>query len=423
MVILVYMHKSGESLLREAEVIFNHDPVRTFERMELPVKGYLKLAQIRGERNPVTNELKDSILAEGLLYEPISARLSPELLREYVEFTNELWGADVAVEDLDHFRQDDGTYYLIIAGNSRHQAFDELIDEGRLPQNQILPTKMADVSSVWDIISLQRADNIHSAPPKERNAMATVEAYEWGRKQGSWDSVSEFVNTSNIDGKKISTKVMHEMRHFANLPGAIRTFILGGAIPYSVGIEMGKGASEIRRYYAVEAGYSSYDLVKMTPEDKEKIDSLTTLALNVDCVRMAQIKEAGGKFTVAAGKALVQGTVERYKVRADDASVKSGFMDELFEFADPLSAMIVDREKELKKQAKSLIATNQGDTEAFIRLHVGQGQLSNHYVAELAAALEHRAAEAQRVLKVADAARHNRDMGRTSIVAAATMAS
>ena len=161
----------------------------------------------------------------------------------------------------------------------------------------------------------------------------------------------------------------------------------------------------------------------MTPEDKEKIDSLTTLALNVDCVRMAQIKEAGGKFTVAAGKALVQGTVERYKVRADDASVKSGFMDELFEFADPLSAMIVDREKELKEHAKSLIATNQGDTEAFIRLHVGQGQLSDHYVAELAAALEHRVTEAQRVLKVADAARHNRDMGRTSIVAAATMAS
>ena len=110
-------------------------------------------------------------------------------------------------------------------------------------------------------------------------------------------------------------------------------------------------------------------------------------------------------------------------MRADDASVKSGFMDELFEFADPLSAMIVDRKKELEKHAKSLIATNQGDTEAFIRLHVGQGQLSDDYVAELAAALEHRVAEAQRVLKAADAARRNRDMGRTSIVTAATMAS
>ena len=110
-------------------------------------------------------------------------------------------------------------------------------------------------------------------------------------------------------------------------------------------------------------------------------------------------------------------------MRADDASVKSGFVDELFELADPLSAMIVDREKELKEHAKSLIATNQGDTEAFIRLHIGQGQLSDDYVAELAATLEHRVTEAQRVLKIADAARRNRDMGGTSIVAAVRLAS
>ena len=48
---------------------------------------------------------------------------------------------------------------------------------------------------------------------------------------------------------------------------------------------------------------------------------------------------------------------------------------------------------------------------------------SNDYVAKLAAALKHRAAEAQRVLKVADAARRNRDMGGTSIVAAVRLAS
>ncbi len=92
--ILCYMH-TREQIGPSARVELvdsghNYDPVNRFEIIELPVGDYVKLAQIRGERNPVTSELKASIMAEGLLYEPISAHVSEELLTQYIAFVNKL---------------------------------------------------------------------------------------------------------------------------------------------------------------------------------------------------------------------------------------------------------------------------------------------------------------------------------------------
>lgn len=374
------------------------DPIRSFERIELPVGSYVKLAQIRGERNPVTNELKASIMAQGLLYEPISAAMSEELFTEYIEFVNKLWGSESSVQDFTEFRQGDGTYYMIVAGHSRHQAFEELMAEGRLLDSQTLPTKTVVVKSVWDIIALQRADNIHSAPPKERNAMATIEAYEWGLKKEHWTSIAQFVRHKKEQGERISTNSMREMKSFSKLPGLIRTFVLSGNVPYSVGIEMGKGVDSIRRYYALEAGYSSYDDEDMTPEHKRQIDGLVATRLNIDCVRMARIAE-GGKFTVAAGKSLVRSTVENYRERADalDTTAPSRAVNEqLFQLEDPLDMMFEEHRRELDDQLDALIRGGRYSKVGFLKNQLA-GDVSLKKIDELAGSMIQQGLEAKQL--------------------------
>jgi len=391
------MHKTREVLppKREVDVVCgDHDPVRKFERVELPVRSYLKLAQIRGERNPVTGELKESIMSQGLLYEPISARVSEGLFREYLNFTGKLWGSKIDLEDLASYRQDDGSYFLIIAGHSRHQAFDELIDEGRLTEDQILPTKVAEVKTVWDIIALQRADNIHSAPPKERNAMATIEAYEWGIQSGDWSDMKGFIG---YGGEKISEHSLREMQSFARLPGFVRSHVLEGIIPYSVGVEMGKGVKEIRRYYALEAGYSGYYDEQMSDGDREKVDELVTIALDIDCAAMLRQVEAKGKLVIMAAKNFVRSTAESFKEKADslvDRVSDSGLLEEsLFELSDPLTPMLLAQRRELTVRLRELTNANRGAAVDFIGAHIDSGLLSPSDVAQLINSIERRGDE------------------------------
>ena len=394
------------------EAVHDHDPIRRFEMVELPVGDYVKLAQIRGERNPVTSELRESIMASGLLYPPISAHVSEELMREYIDFVNNLWGSKTSVEDIAERRQEDGMYYLIVAGHSRHQAFEELVDEGRLPADQMLPTKVTKIASVWDIIELQRADNIHSAPPKERNAMATIEAYEWGRQKGEWKNMTEFVVRSKENSKAVSASVLKEMKHFTKLPGEIRTFVLGGSIPYSVGIEMGRSVDEVRRYYALEAGYSSYDIEIMTPEHRGEVDSFVSLALNVDCIRIVEAKTSS-TFTIMAAKALVKATAQTYRQRADRIDIKVGAVEEpLFALEDSSGHLLEERRRAVARDMRRLVRTHDGTAEAFVKQHLG-GNLGPEEVGALARLLERQAAEAGKIRDLAQA--RQRDMGGTGL--------
>lgn len=425
--ILCYMH-TREQIGPSARVELvdsghNYDPVNRFEIIELPVSDYVKLAQIRGERNPVTGELKASIMAEGLLYEPISACVSEELLTQYITFVNKLWGSNSSIDDFAANRQENGSYYLIVAGHSRHQAFEELIQEKKLPEGQTLPTRMAKVSTVWDIIQLQRADNIHSAPPKERNAMATIEAYEWGLQQGDWKNMSEFATWNKKSGKEVSTTALREMQYFAKLPGSIRVFILGKNIPYSVGVEMGRAVDHIRRYFALEAGYEAYDVSVMAPEHKVKIDQLVAVTLNRDCIRIA---DARGKATIAAAKALVRSTAERHKNLADELASGDGASAQdvkLFELEDPLDPMLEAMRKAVRAELGAHVNANNGKVVRFVKHHLGGGSVSPAEVAGLAADIEAQAAAAGELRKAVEERRRAIDGGMGSLsLAAAEMA-
>lgn len=284
------------------------------EQDQVPLGKIVRLPQIRGDRNKVTIALKDSILQEGLLYPPIVASVSPALLEEYIGFTNRTWGGDANFDDFADRLRLDGNYYLMVAGHTRCAAVEELINEGTLPANIEMPVKVVKMGSVMDIVSVQRADNLHSAPPKEREAMAIVELYVWGLENGSWSNKKEFLNSQSSQNINITRGTLRDALHYANLPSRIRNFILGGAIKYSVGVEMGAGVPVMLDFFAYKMGFSGFDDSAINEESKRQIELATEVCLDRLCIEIVSGNRSTGKNrSILESRVLIRNELERMK--------------------------------------------------------------------------------------------------------------
>lgn len=249
-----------------------------YERVELYSDEFVKLTQVRKERNPVTDELKADILSQGLINSVDVARVTREMLEEYLGFVESTWGQAASIGEFDSQRQDDGNYFLLIAGHSRHQAIEELEEEHR--DTGLFPTlpleaKVHTVAGVWDIIRIQLGENIHSTPPKERRAIALVEAYEYGKSIGLWKDEESFLLSPESGDATLNA--LQEALGFSRLPVDIRNMALDKTIPYTAGVEMGKSVDSIRGYLTAKHPEDT------SPEDIETMVNieLTILAANI----------------------------------------------------------------------------------------------------------------------------------------------
>lgn len=224
-----------------------------YERAELYSHEFVKLFQVRKERNTVADELKSDIFSQGLLNPVDVARASREMLIEYLHFVETTWGQAASIEEFDSQRQDDGCYFLLIAGHSRHQAIEELeqehIETGMFPVMPI-EAKIHRVENVWDIIRIQVGENIHSTPPKERRAIALVEAYEYGKHIGLWKDEEAFL--ASPESGDATMNALQEAIGFSRLPVDLRNMALDKTIPYAAGVEMGKSVDSLRNYLRVK---------------------------------------------------------------------------------------------------------------------------------------------------------------------------
>jgi hypothetical protein len=245
-----------------------------FDRVELFASEYVKMSQVRGEKNSASEELKDSIEGKYLLNSIDVAHLDELTLAEYIAFVNEIWGSNTTIEEFEDKRRPDGTYYLVIAGHSRHQAIIELEEEGRTP---IIPleAKVHHVSSPEQIIEIQLAENIHSQPPRERRAIAIVETYEWGVRSGKWKTQKEFLKHNH----NLGPSVLSDALAFSNIPPHIRNFVLHGNVAYNTGIELGKTAAVLRQYQLFKMKKKSE--AQLGRLQKEKFDILIDRKLTV----------------------------------------------------------------------------------------------------------------------------------------------
>lgn len=242
-----------------------------YEKVELYSDEFVKMAQVRKERNAVRADLKESIRRH--LINPLDvACLDSQTLGDYIDFVNTVWGTQTSIEEFDTHMQPDGTYFLIVAGHSRHVAICELEADGTIPRYRI-EAKVHQVTSPEEIIQIQLDENLHTQPSKERQAMAVVETYEWGRSTGRWSNQREFLEQNNYVGKTMLSDALR----FSTLPRDIRDHVTSGVIGYAAGLELGRAEDEIRRHCVMKAGIAADEV--LSDDARELIDSAVQLVL------------------------------------------------------------------------------------------------------------------------------------------------
>lgn len=259
-----------------------------YETVRAYSNEFVKLSQVRGSERRVDQELKGKILADGLLNPIDIVRADARLMQEYIAFVNATWGSETDIRMLDDQQRDDQTYLLVIAGHSRHTSIEELEEEGLIQPRPIL-AKVHDVDSVWDIIRLQLSENAHSKPSEDRVAMATVEAYRWGIKEGRWRNKKEFLDSQY--GTASSNRMLKDALSFHELPLDVTKFVTSGTISYSAGVEMGKSVPVIREFLLKRAGFSGPEDTNLDQALLEKMikEELFILANNIVNRRMSQV--------------------------------------------------------------------------------------------------------------------------------------
>lgn len=277
-----------------------------YETVKLYSDEFIKLSQIRGTKNVISNELKESIRANGLINPIDVARMTHETLAEYISFTNETWGADSKIADFEHMVRDDGYYYLVIAGHSRHEAIAEAENdsENPLPRRRIM-AKVHEVTDPAGIIELQHAENISSVPPQERAATALVETYNWGLRHGKWSSKKEFLKQRKDMG--VTSGVLDKALSFQDMPKEARNYVLSGKVKYLVGVELGASVGVLRDYMAVQAGFMGADdpRIGFSDETSQRLDEMVTAEINRKanhCINK-KLNSTAGKKHVAAWRA------------------------------------------------------------------------------------------------------------------------
>ncbi len=251
---------SGE--MTKPEIILGEYPTR-----HVPVENLIMLSQVRGGKNPESDKLKDSIGANGMINPIDVARMSRDDLDTYIGFVNRVWGSSLSIDDYDA-RMMDGAYYLVVAGHSRTVAVLELASE-KPDVQYVINCKVHPISSPEDIINLQLEENIHSKPSVERQAMAIIEAYQWGLEIGRWTSKQEFIRQQR---GAVKAKQLDDALGFASLPEGMRQFVFGRHIPYAAALELGRHVDTMIEYEKLHLHYD--DLFGAPYEDGKTRDDL-----------------------------------------------------------------------------------------------------------------------------------------------------
>jgi hypothetical protein len=223
-----------------------------YEQRAIPVQALVVMPQVRSGMNSELGDMKESINANGLL-NPIDVAVMDEFqLIDYIDFVNDLWGTEVSVESFVDKQDENGFYYLVVAGHTRTEAIRQLEAEDELGRQFAVMAKIHKISDPAEIISLQLDENLHSKPAQERQAMAIVEAYEYGRRHGRWETPSEFAKQNK---GKFSRKVLKQAIGFARLPDRARDFVFSGSLSYNAAVELGDSAETILDNIAANFGF------------------------------------------------------------------------------------------------------------------------------------------------------------------------
>ncbi|HAC55913.1 TPA: hypothetical protein DCF80_00285, partial [Candidatus Saccharibacteria bacterium] len=249
--------ENKEALQSPEVVVFGE-----YEQRAVPVDNLVVLSQVRSGLNPDLKDIKGSVKANGLL-NPIDVAVMDEWqLEEYISFVNTLWGTTTSIEEFTDKQDVDGFYTLVIAGHTRTEAVTQLQAEDDLGRAYAIMAKVHKVSNPSEIIALQLDENLHSKPQLERQAMAIVEAYEYGRIHNQWSTPTEF---AKLNKDKFSRKMLADALGFAHLPDRARDFVFSGSLSYTAAVELGRASETVLDSVAAGFGFGKNDAI---PEER-----------------------------------------------------------------------------------------------------------------------------------------------------------
>lgn len=338
------------------------------ELMPLPVSALIRVSQQRGNSNPAFASIKESIANGDLINSPDVALLTPEAFSEYLTFINKLWKNDHHIAQ--YQPDDNGYYYLVIAGHTRVDAVDEIekdrekaaINAGFDPYDWPVATIDCKVHvglSPEEILALQMDENLHEKPSQERTAIAMVETYFYGLEQGKWSSKKEFIEKN--DGK-FSQDALNAALVFCDLDEITRGFVFTGTVAYGPVVELGKTVEPHRNYLAREFfGVQIYD--ELSPELREEIDQeiITWNAVEIACMQKK-------RMNITACKARYKSLIDNWlKASSQEEAQQSMFM------SDPTREWRDRRAKtrsELRSRVKEVAALPASGAFKALQLHV-----------------------------------------------------
>ncbi len=240
------------------------------ETMALPLGQLIRVSQVREGENPLLADIKESIAKSGLYYPIDVAVLDRESLSTYLDFIGWLWKS---TSSIDEFSPDEeGNYYLVIAGHTRVEAIEQIENERaqRLAEEGIFyrPGLAKIKSNLYynpkpeDIVAHQLAENLHSQPAPERQAMAIVESYFYGLRYRLWRNKAEFLRVTN---RKFSKGALDSALSFVELPADIRSFVFAGGLPYRAGVALGRSLPYVEGWF-LKKYHSTLDRNSLTAE-------------------------------------------------------------------------------------------------------------------------------------------------------------
>jgi len=222
------------------------------EVMVLPLEKLIVLPQIRADLNPMLPRLVDDIRANGLINQVDVALLDEQGFDAYLQFVNEVWGYDLQASAYSGFKDEDsGHYSVVIAGQTRYLAMKQIAEEDGVAADA--KVKVYRDLDPQGIINRQFAENLHSEPSLERQAMAIVESYRFGLRHGHWQNKTEF---RQYQEGKVSRTMLDNALAFVDLPAEVRDFTFAGHFSYSTAVELGRAVPTLERFVATTVGGS-----------------------------------------------------------------------------------------------------------------------------------------------------------------------
>lgn len=311
---------------------------------------FIKLNQVRPGKNPVLEDLKNSIEKIGMLNGIDVARMDEALLEEYIEFTNMVWGSDRSMDDVRSLGVD-GLYYPLVAGHTRHQAIEELEAEGRIEQRPIL-AKVHPVATIEDILDLQLGENLHSVPSMERRALAAVEHFTFGVMKGKWtDQDDYYAQHPDLEHDK---SLLEDGLVISQLPPNLQEYVFKKKIAFATGIELAKTGRVLRRHIEFKAGAK---FAVMDEDVNVKSERLYHRRLNILASKIAnkRLNAPAAKKVLMAERQRMNNEI--YGKLIEDAGVDSQIPEketDVMEFTEDatLFDILVEPETELEREIK-----------------------------------------------------------------------